>query len=331
MKLWITPCLVIAGALASTQARGAPAKPNIVFILADDLGMGDVKSLSNGLGKIETPNIDKFVSEGMSFRQAHSASAVCTPSRYAILTGRYNWRTRLQKGVLGGMGEPLIAKGRLTVAEMLEQEGYSTACFGKWHLGLDFGAQKLSDPIVDGPLQHGFQYFFGISASLDMPPFAWIEDAKFTEPVTATKKWVRSGPAGVTFEAVNVVPELTKRAVGYVKGEHRDAGKPFFLYLPFPSPHTPIVPSKEWEGKSGLSPYGDYVMETDWAVGEVLKAIDAAGLRENTLVVFTSDNGCSPAAKVEELEAKGHFPSAGARGYKADIWEGGHRIPFVVR
>jgi arylsulfatase A-like enzyme len=191
----------------------------------------------------------------------------------------------------------------------------------------------LNDRILDGPLQHGFDQFYGIAASLDMPPFAWIEDDHFTEAPTATKKWVRTGPAAPSFEAVDVVPTLEQKAGAYIRSRADGAksGKPFFLYLALTSPHTPLVPSPQWQGKSPLGAYGDFVMETDWAFGQVLAAIDAAGLRENSLVIFASDNGCAPYIGVKDLEAKGHFPSAQFRGYKADIWEGGHRIPFIVR
>jgi arylsulfatase A len=284
-------------------------------------------------GKIATPNMDKLASEGMSFTDAHSSSAVCTPSRYSILTGRYNWRSRLQSGVLNGMSEPLIAPGRMTVASLLKERGYSTACIGKWHLGLGYPANKFESPLTDGPLQHGFGHFFGIAASLDMPPFAWIEDDHFPEKPTATKRWVRSGPAAPSFEAIDVLPTLAKKAGDYIQSHNADRndGKPFFLYLTFTAPHTPILPTKQFKGKSGLNIYADFVMETDWALGEVLKALNESGQRQNTLVFFTSDNGCSPAAKPQELEAKGHFPSAQFRGYKADIWDGGHRIPMIVR
>ena len=200
-----------------------------------------------------------------------------------------------------------------------------------------FGDDQWTDPLKDGPLEHGFDYYFGISASLDMPPFVYIENDRVTEVPSVEKKWVRSGPAAKDFEAVDVLPKLTEKAKDYIAKHAGDAkqtgaeAKPFFLYLAFTSPHTPIVPTPEWQGKSGLGPYGDFVMETDWATGEVLKAIDEAGLKDDTLVVFASDNGCSPAAKVADLEAQGHYPSAQFRGYKADIWDGGHRIPFIVR
>jgi arylsulfatase A len=318
----------------STAPTAAMPHPNIVYILCDDLGYGDVHALNPQRGKIKTPNIDKLVTQGMTFSDAHSGDAVCTPSRYGILTGRYAWRTHLQAGVLNGMtSEPLIAPTRLTVPEMLKKQGYATAMIGKWHLGMQWGANQFADAIKDDPIQHGFDYYFGISASLDMPPFVYIENNKFTEIPTTTKKWLRTGPAAADFDAMNVLPDFTKKAVGYIKDHAADAknGKPFFLYLALSSPHTPIVPTPKWQGKSGLGPYGDFVMETDWATGEVMKAIDDAGITDNTLLVFTSDNGCSPAADVKHLESEGHYPSADRRGYKADIWDGGHRIPLVVR
>ena len=304
--------------------------PNIAYLLCDDLGYGDVKCLGGNRSKIATPNIDRLASQGMIFTEAHSSSAVCTPTRYGILTGRYNWRSRLQQGVLGGYSEPLIDKNRLTVPALLKQNGYDTACIGKWHLGMNIDKKDPQARIANGATTRGFDYFFGISASLDMPPFAFIENDHFTEAPTAVKNFLRSGAAAPGFEAVDVLPTLTKKAVAFV-GQHAKAEKPFFLYLPLNSPHTPIVPTKEWEGKSGLGKYGDFVMETDWSLGRVLDAIDKAGIADNTLVIFTSDNGCSPAAGVGNLERQGHFPSELRRGYKSDIWDGGHRIPFIAR
>jgi arylsulfatase A len=313
------------------------ARPNIVYILCDDLGYGDVQSLNPTRGKIATPHIDRLAAEGMQFTDAHSGSSVCTPTRYGILTGRYAWRTRLQSGVLNGMSPPLIAADRMTVAVLLKKHGYETAIVGKWHLGLEFAKSPWTDPIKDGPVQHGFDYFYGISASLDMPPFVYIKNDRVTEIPNETKRWVRSGPAGKDFEAVNVLPDLTRKAVEYIsaRGASRQknggAATPFFLYLAFTSPHTPILPTDDWQGKSGLGAYGDFVMETDWAVGQVLASLDAFGLADNTLVIFTSDNGCSPSAGVKQLETDGHFPSGPFRGYKSDIWDGGHRIPLIAR
>ena len=309
-------------------------KPNIVYILCDDLGYGDIHCLNPDRSKVKTPQADRLAEQGMTFTDAHSSSSVCTPTRYTVLTGRYNWRTKLQKGVLMGYGKPLIDRERLTVPGMLKQAGYHTACIGKWHLGLNFGETKgkrdLSKPIADGPVDRGFDYYYGISASLDMPPYAYIKDRQFTQALTTEKKWVRKGAAAEDFEAVDVLPELTKKACAYI-ADRAKKDAPFFLYLPLASPHTPVVPTKEWQGKSEIGPYGDFVMQTDWALGQVVKAIDDAGIADNTLVVFTSDNGCAPYVGVKEFEAKGHYPSANLRGYKADVWDGGHRVPFIVR
>ena len=340
---WLLLLLLLSTPVAKS-AVGSAAKPNIVYVLCDDLGYGDVHCLNPERGKIPTPNIDRLAAAGMAFTEAHSSSAVCTPTRYGILTGRYNWRTRLQSGVLGGYSPALIAPNRLTVPKLLKQKGYATACIGKWHLGMTMPAQagaKVSDRnenpspdlfdltqiIANGPVTHGFDTFFGISASLDMPPFAFIENDRFTEAPTATKTWVRTGAAAPGFEAPEVLPTLTRKAVDYIG----TAKSPFFLYLPLSSPHGPIVPTKEWQGRSGLGSYGDFVMETDWALGEVMLALDKAGIADNTLLVFTSDNGCAPVADIPALEKLGHFPSERRRGYKADIFDGGHRIPFVVR
>ena len=316
-------------ALASAAA-GAGPKPNIVYILCDDLGYGDVHCLNPGRGKIVTPNLDRLAAEGMVFTDAHSGSSVCTPTRYGILTGRYAWRTHLQKGVLHGYSSPLIASNRLTVPGLLRGEGYTTACIGKWHLGMEIAKSPEELAVKDGPVTRGFDYYFGISASLDMPPYTFIEKDRLTQAPTVKKQFGRKGAAAPDFEAVDVLPTLTRKAVEYI-GRKAGGEKPFFLYLPLTSPHTPIVPTREWEGRSGLNKYGDFVMQTDWSVGQVLAALEKGGIAGNTLVVFTSDNGCSPAAKTEELERKGHFPSESRRGYKADIWDGGHRIPFLAR
>lgn len=331
-----TICLFAISGLAMLPAQSAPAgnKPNIVYILADDLGYGDVQCLNPQRGKIRTPNLDGLAAQGMTFTDAHSGSSVCTPTRYGILTGRYAWRTKLQSGVLGGDSPPLIAADRLTAPAFLRHHGYATACIGKWHLGMKLpDSRHLTDAILDGPTTRGFDHFFGISASLDMAPFAFIEGDRYTEAPTATKQWIRKGPAAPGFDAVDVLPALTGKAVEtigrHAAGAHAD--RPFFLYLALTAPHTPILATPKWKGKSGLGPYGDFVMQTDAVVGEVLAALEKHGLTEKTLVIFTSDNGCSPAAGTDRLEKEGHFASAQFRGYKADIWDGGHRVPFFVR
>jgi arylsulfatase A-like enzyme len=331
-------CTMVVCTRSSAQAADPipPPRPNIVYVLCDDLGYGDVHALNPERSRIATPNIDRLAAHGIAFTDAHSGSSVCTPTRYGILTGRYAWRTTLQAGVLQGMSPPLIARDRQTVAAFLRDHGYATAAIGKWHLGLTFGPSRWTDDLADGPLDHGFDEYFGISASLDMPPFAFFANRRVTEVPTVEKTWVRKGPAAASFEAVDVLPELSRRAVEYIaaRGAAKraaNAAPPFFLYLSLTAPHTPIVPSAAWQGRSGLGSYADFVMQTDAVVGDVLSALEASGLADDTLVMFTSDNGCAPQAGVAELEAAGHFPSAGFRGYKADIWEGGHRIPLIVR
>jgi arylsulfatase A len=326
-------------------------RPNIVYILADDLGYGDLRCL-NPDAKIATPHLDRLAAQGMVFSDAHSGSAVCTPTRYGILTGRYAWRTRLQSGVLNGYSRPLIAPGRLTVAALLKQHGYRTAGSGKWHLGLDWASSdqavpddgsdtKAKVPQVDytkaighGPRALGFDEFFGISASLDMPPYLYIHNDRTDGVPTTEKTYIRKGPAHRDFDATNVLPDLTRKAVETIDAQGRDPAKskpPLFLYFPMTAPHTPIVPEAAFAGRSGIGPYGDFVMQVDAAVGQVLAALDRNGLAGSTLVFFTSDNGCSPAADFPALAAHGHNPSGRFRGTKADIFEGGHRIPFLAR
>ncbi len=353
--------LLTFAVLAAAPALPAADKPNFIFILCDDLGYGDVKCL-NPDGKIATPNMDRIAQEGVKFTDAHTPSSVCSPTRYGCMTGRYNWRTKLQKAVLGGLSPHLIDPARMTTAAMLKAQGYHTACIGKWHMGMDWKIKEgktvselsiesadqvwnvdFTQPVKNGPNAVGFDYYFGISASLDMVPYCFIENDRVTVQPTedrelemiqgVTKKFTRKGPAAPGFTGYEVLPTFRDKAVAYIgdRAAESKAGKPFFLYLPLTSPHTPILPNPEWRGKSGLNQYGDFVMETDAAVGRVLKALDDNGLSENTVVVFTSDNGCSPSADFPALLAKDHNPSAQFRGHKADIYDGGHRVPFFVR
>lgn len=359
-RLTISLSLTLAALLFHLTAHAA-AKPNIIYILSDDLGYGDLSCL-NPQSKIKTPHADRLAREGMIFTDAHSGSAVCTPTRYGIITGRYAWRSKLKNGVLGGLSPRLIEPGRETVASFLKSQGYTTACIGKWHLGMDWVLKPGKDvtelniekpdqvwnvdytqPIKNGPNSVGFDYYFGISASLDMVPYAYIENDKVTVNPTEEKQYpmylgkdggnTRKGPTAPGFDAANVLPDLAKKASAYIAQQAKSAkdGKPFFLYLPLASPHTPILPTKEWQGKSGISAYADFVLQNDWALGEVMEALEKNGLTENTLLIFTSDNGCSNQADYPDLLAKGHNPSHIFRGHKADIFEGGHHIPFIVR
>ena len=324
-------------------AFGDRAKPNVVYILADDLGYGDLKSMNTD-GKIATPGSDQMAKEGMIFTDAHSNSAVCTPTRYGVLTGRYAFRSRMKKGVLNGYSTYLIENGRMTVPSFLKNQGYHTAFIGKWHLGWDWAknGEKVdySKPVQNGPKEKGFEYSYGHCGSLDMAPYVWVENGMPTavplKETGRTKKeskngWWRKGPTSPDFDHEDVLPNLTRRAVKYVK-EQVKKEKPFFLYLALPSPHTPVLPTPEFKGKSGLdSAYADFVTMTDDTVKQVLDALKEAGVDENTLFIFTSDNGCSPEADFAELEKQGHDPSSIYRGHKADIFEGGHRVPFIVR
>ncbi len=342
---------LLAGAIFAAE------KPNIVVILCDDLGYGDVKA-NNPECKIATPHMDRIAREGIRFTDAHTPSSVCSPTRYGLLTGRYNWRSKLQSGVLGGLSPRLIEPGRTTLASMLKAQGYHTAAIGKWHLGMDWvvlpgkTVTELSiespaqvhnvdygRPITNGPNSVGFDRYFGISASLDMVPYTFIENDHVATLPTVDKTFplhpgydpmCRLGPAAPDFEVENVLPTFARQASAYITARAA-TGQPFLLYLPLNAPHTPIAPNKQWIGKSGLNLYADFVMETDWAVGEVLAALDRAGIADHTLLVFTSDNGCSPSAKIDVLAAKGHAVSGPLRGHKADIFDGGHRVPFFVR
>ena len=321
-----------------SRNTGEPS-PNIVYILADDLGYGDLSCL-NDSSKIQTSNIDELADEGMYFTDAHSGSAVCTPTRYGILTGRYSWRSRLKSGVTWSYDKHLIDPQTMTVASFLKEHGYNTGCIGKWHLGLDWamddsGEADFSQPIENGPPALGFQYFYGITASLDIPPYLYIENDRVTTTSIDTieanqgKGFWRKGPIGEDFTHKEVLPTLAEKAVGYINRQSKD--KPFFLYFPLTAPHTPILPTEQFQGKTNTNAYGDFVLMVDHIVGQVMDALESNGLKENTLIVFTSDNGCSPRADFEELAQVGHDPSYRFRGHKADIYEGGHRIPFIAR
>jgi len=352
MSAGISGASALLGGCVAKRAAAAPVPaktglPNIVYILADDLGYGDVSCL-NPESKIPTVNIDRIAREGMIFTDTHSGSAVCTPTRYGILTGRYSWRTHLKASVLEGHHPPLIDANRMTVASLLKSHGYHTACIGKWHLGLGWATTDghtarpnnldYAKRIEDGPTMHGFDYFFGIPASLDMIPYLYVENDHVvtlpTETIESSKApaYFRGGPIAPGFKHEDVLPTLTKKAVQVIDDHAvKNPNTPLFLYFPLTAPHTPIVPAPEHRGKSAAGIYGDFVCECDWAVGQVLDALARNGMTENTLVILTSDNGPSPMANFKTLKAMGHESSYHFRGAKADIYEGGHRIPFIAR
>ena len=332
------------------------SKPNIVVILADDFGVGDIQAHYPN-NKIQTPYLDKLVQQGVSFTDAHSGSAVCTPSRYGLLTGRYAWRTQLQEWVLGCYEPPLIDKNRLTLPKYLQNNGYKTACIGKWHLGLDWAGEEINrkvegfnslkgkewdftKPFKGGPNEVGFDYYFGVDVP-NFPPFTFVENNHVVVQPTANYKYDPSEgvvmpkefdghPMAPNWKFNRILPKITETAVDYI---HKQAKKenPFFLYFSMTSPHEPVVTNEEFAGKSGIAPIADFIMETDAAVGKVIKAIKDAGISDNTLIIFTADNGHSHYTGWDELLEAGHLPSGPYRGYKGDIWEGGHRVPFIVK
>ena len=339
-----TASLILPGSTKASARRRSARKPNIVFIMADDMGYGDLSCY--GATKINTPNMDALAADGIRFTDAHSPSAVCTPTRYGVLTGRYCWRSRLKRGVLGGYSPLLIDTNRMTVASLLKQHGYATACVGKWHLGLGSkGKTDYEKPLTPGPNDLGFDYFFGIPASLDMTPYCYVENdrptVKPTETIEAGKAnedgWWRAGAISPGFKHVEVLPKLTEKAVEYIDAHaEKTPDKPFFMYFPLPAPHCPIAPADFVKGKSKAGGYGDFVVEVDWTVGQVMKSLEKNNLTENTLIILTSDNGSPARTKVKRepytiIETFGHYPNGKLRGIKADSWDGGHREPFIAR
>ena len=364
----------LCAALFFSICRLLPASepPNIIVILCDDLGYGDPQCY-NPDSKIPTPNIDRLAAGGIRFTDAHTPSSVCTPTRYGLLTGRYAWRTPLKRGVLDGFDPPLIEPTRVTMASFLRSHGYATACIGKWHLGMTW-TDTQGQPVPlrgagdghrgevgadftketrGGPLDCGFDLWFGISASLDMPPYVYIEGRRTvnipTEKLPGAKELflsVSPGSKAEGFRLENVLGDLTSRAVEYI-GAHAGKQQPFFLYLPLTAPHLPVVPAKEWQGRSRVGAYGDFVMETDSRLGEIMAALDRAKIADNTLILFTSDNGglwpqwqaqevddvkaYKPTPRAEFNAGHDHHSNAHLRGTKADIAEGGHRVPFIIR
>ncbi len=362
--------LLVTALFALATVAAPSERPNIVVILADDLGYGDV-ACYNPDSRIPTPNLDAMAASGIRFTDAHSPSAVCSPTRYALLTGTYAWRSALKSSVLWAWDGPLIEEGAQTLPGMLRDAGYDTACIGKWHLGWDWATKDgsrpndvipmgkwdeavrgplgdridLLKPVANGPTTRGFDYYFGDDVP-NFPPYCFIENDRLlgVPDIPKPKDMFGSpGPMVKGWDLTRVLPTLTERAVTYITAPssvatfQRRADAPFFLYLSLTSPHNPVAPAPEFTGKSGAHRYGDFVVETDWVVGRVMEALKAAGELENTLVIFTSDNG-SPANDGENMGGKpgsvltyGHNPSHIYRGMKADIWEGGHRVPFIAQ
>ena len=337
-------------------------RPNIIYILADDLGYGDL-GCNNTHSKIPTPNLDRLAQGGMRFTDAHAGSSVCTPSRYNILTGRYCWRSRLQEGIVREWDAPLIESDRRTVAHLLREQGYHTACLGKWHLGwnwpmkngrhpndyVDFGIREkegryelgkdidYDGRIEGGPVDRGFDTYFGIDVP-NFPPYTWFENDRLTESPTVEKPDHIYGNPGLAlpdWKLEKMIPEFTRRAVELIESQ-AISGSPFFLYFPLTSPHSPIVPNKEFRGMSTAGDYGDFVCEVDWLVGQICDALERTGTADNTLLIFTSDNGPENVTPddigvYQRIRDHEHYSMGDLRGIKRDVWEGGHRVPFIAR
>ena len=330
-------------------------KPNIILILADDMGPGE---MSHAGGLIPTPALDKLAEEGMRFTDAHTSSSVCTPTRYGILTGRYNWRSRLKRGVLVQVdSKSLMDPNRINLTNFLQQQGYHTGLVGKWHLGVDWQPAKekssldvgknfnswkvdYSKPFKNGPVDVGFHEAFFLLSSLDMPPYLYLKDNKsLSIPDTNQfyhhneyNDYHRVGAGHTSFDAHTCLEDFASKSRKYISEQAKDKTKPFFLYLPLTSPHTPVTPGKKFKGMyKQYSWYADFIAETDWVVEEVMAQVKESGIDENTIIIYTSDNGFAPYVKIPKMLAAGYKPSAQYRGAKATNYEGGHRVPFLVR
>ena len=328
-----------------------PSRWNVVLLYADDMGYGDLGA-NNSSSKIPTPHLDRLAAEGLRFTDGHSSSGICTPSRYAMLTGRHHWRDF--HDIAGAYDGSVFKPDQLTLPAMLKQKGYATACIGKWHLGMDWNAIRKpgtpknsieytdfdwTKPFPGGPLDHGFDNYFGDNV-INFPPYAWIENDRFPiapdmtlrKPAGQPKEgeWeCRPGPGRSDWDFFQVLPTLTRKGVEYISSRKGNE-QPFFLYFPLPSPHAPIVPTSTFTGKSKAGAYGDYVAETDDACGQLLAALRENNLETNTIVIFSADNGAENYA-YERDEKFDHWSSAPFRGVKRDIYEGGHHVPFVIK
>lgn len=348
MKNYFFAIILIAIFLVNANYGNAQDKPNIVYIFADDLGYGDVQC-NYPMGKIATPNIDALAQKGMRFTDAHSGASVCSPSRYGLLTGRQFAREVWDEKIGAKNNRCMITPSQLTVAEYLKEKGYHTACIGKWHLGQTFYnsdniATPLSSktdytkPTTDGPNDQGFDYFFGLSGASTSSPYTFFRNRLVTE--LPTEKGRKGKPAAPGWDFSEILGTVTEEALQYIDQRAKTKEQPFFLYFPTTSVHTPIFPGKAWQGKSNVGWYGDFVMETDWAVGEVLKKLEEHGFSDNTIVVFSSDNGSHGRANAAHMKPSavgsakknyGHNMNGDWRGVKGDIYEGGHRIPMIIK
>src|SRR6056297_434948 len=337
------------------------SQPNIILILVDDMGYGDLKSY-NPESKIPTPTIDELAEEGIRFTDAHAAGAVCHPSRYGLLTGRYPFRTDTSVWP----EQPVIDDDRMTIASLLRSEGYRTEMVGKWHLGFDepeaieasrengvesgnntraaFRQYEDGQILSGGPADRGFDGFFGIRASTDIPPYFYILDDRVVSPPSDSTEnnfsggiWTdiqgafwREGGISPDLNLADVLPRFTEESINEIETHHSsNIDEPLFLYIAYPAPHTPWLPFDEFEGVSGAGMYGDFMAMVDAEIGKILSAADKAGMTDETLVIFTSDNG--PVWYDKDKEHFDHDSQGGLRGMKGDAYEAGHRVPFIIK
>ena len=331
-------------------------KPNIIYIMADDLGYGDAAPFGNERCKIPTPGMTRLAAEGMRFTDAHSIASICVPSRLAIMTGRYPWRINgIGKSGPWGYIAPQFKPGSHTLAHLLNDQGYKTGYIGKWHLGLsmvttDDQVQKIgnidySKPVTAGPNDHGFDYSFILPGSLDMFPYVYLRNQGFLGKVNKMRGWSafnRIGPTEENFEDYEVLQTFRGEVNQFIARNAKDSknGKPFFLYFALTAPHTPTSPHPDFQGKTDLGIYGDFVHETDYCLVSTMEALQKHGIDDNTIVIFTSDHGPAPYAgnileatynNIKGLEKQGHYPAGPLRGYKFSVYEGGMRIPFLIK
>lgn len=370
-RIFTSACTFVLCATVSLWAQKTKL-PNIVFILADDMGVGDISSLNKD-SKIHTPNLDLLVENGMNFTDAHTAASVCTPTRYGLLTGRYPWRSELKKGVTQGYSKAVIKEEVETVAELLKKAGYTSAVVGKWHLGFNWTFKKgipieenlvfkvtdtkkydsivdFSKPFTKGPIDCGFDYFYGMVASPGMGPYTYLENNRvvtipnvkqgFRGPdpnfpggkkkdLAGKQKMIRGGVSAPNFDHSQVMLTYTQKSQEYIRNSQSE--QPFFLYIPYAAPHTPVLPRTEFIGTSKAGIYGDFIQELDWSVGAIMQTLKEKGILDNTMVIFSADNGYAVAGFPEVFGKKyQHRSSREYRGHKFDLYEGGHRVPFIV-
>jgi arylsulfatase A len=363
--IWIRPIVTAAVGMTPTLwchagiAANDDQRPNIVIVFADDLGYGDVHCYDPEHCRVPTPNIDRLAEQGLMFTDAHASAAICSPSRYSLLTGRYPWRTKLQEHVVRVHGMPLIERERMTLVSMLKEHGYRTACIGKWHLGWNWphrmrdgtieyapdgeflqergGGREIpiEKPILDGPTTRGFDEYFGVDVP-NHPPYTFIEGDRMTVDPTERKtaqsrvEWGPEGPMAPGWRFDRILPTLVERSQDFIARCTADK-QPFFLYFSLTTPHEPLAPSEAFKDKSGICDVADLIMETDAALGSMMQALKEHGVAENTLLVFASDNGHCRYTGVGPFQDRGHRIAGPYRGCKLDVAEGGHRVPMVVR